>query len=480
MLQVTEPMDRFMTALEQRKIKGETDFMLYDIVTKKTEVFHDENMITGALSKLFKSNLGGLIPMNQFLPIKDIIGGIFLFNSALTESDSAIWPDCRANNRLVGHAGQTTHSTSSQTRGNPNGAASWVHPDDGQVRFAWDFALEQANDGPINSCALTNPLAGDCGLYPDGTLPLLKPYGQMISGVSWMGGNTAGGQSWTRARAAQYPIALDSNGYGLSMWISGTTFEELKVRHPFVKAELIEGPQMNGTDHFTIVSSRTATLSRSFTPSYTQIAQDDSYYYVMERAENDNTVLYLNVIDKSDMSVSAATITVTGVTLARPIMRLSALSNGIVNDGNIYWVSGSSAKTFVRINIATPADVEVLQTNMTDDISLDQMPISKTAGLILGRNFLINDDTVYPVALRDMLPGPGNINGRGYECAVNYDGSPMFYENMTAWTDSDLTSISSCGLLYLPHLISANNLNNPVDKNANKTLRVQYTLSIMG
>ena len=479
MLKITDPIDRFINALELGKVKGETEIILENVVTKKRETFHDENMITGALAKLFKSNYGGMVNVNDFLPVKDMIGGIFLFNQALTESESAIWPAAKNVNRLVGHAGQTTHSTASTTRGNPNGAASWVHPSDGQVRFAWDFALEQANDGPINSCALTHPEAGDCGLYPDGTLPLLKPFGQMISGVTWMGGNTAGGYSWTRARAAQYPIAIDSDGYGLAIWIDGTTFEELKVRHPYIKAELIEGPGMNGSDNYTIIDSRTATLSRTFTANYTVVAQDDSNYYVMERAENDSTVIYLNTISKSDMTVTSSTITVAGATLARPVMRLSALSNGIVSGGNIYWLSGSDAKTFVRINIATPADVEVLDSNMVNNISLDQMPITKSAGLILGRNFLINGDTVYPVQERAMLAGPGNINSRGFECMVNGDGSPLFHENMTAWTDTDLTSISSCACLYLPHLISANNLSNEVNKNANKTMRVQYTLSIV-
>lgn len=476
MIHVTEPIDRFLTALESGKVKGETEFLLYDVRTNKTEVYRDSNMITGAIGKIFKSNYGGLMNLNSCLPVRSMLGGIMLFNAALTESTENVFPPCRSSNRLVGHAGQTAHSSASSTRGNPNAAASWVHADDGQVRFAWDFALEQANDGPINSCALTHHEAGDAGLYPDGTLPLIKTVGQVISGVNRCTWDAIGGSTWNRARALTLPMSIESNGYGLSVWINGTTFEEIKVRHPFVKAELIEGPTMYGSDNFSEVSSRTATLSRTFTSGYTMIGQDASNYYVMERDSADNTKLYLDIVDKSDMSVTSSTITIAGATLARPQLTMSQMFNGIISDGNIYWISGANAKTFVRINIATPADVEILTTNMTNDISQDLMPISKTAGLIMGHNYLINDDTVYPVAVRNLL----SDERYGFSIAANYDNSPLFYQNVSLNNSSSYYQISAGGLLYLPYLASVNNLNNPVDKNANKTMRVQYTLSITG
>lgn len=477
MIQITEPMDRFLAALEAGKVKGETDFFLYDVTTRKNERIHSENMITGAIGKIFKSNYGGLMNMCSMLPEKSLLGGIMLFNQALTESAENIFPPCRATNRLVGHAGQTSHSSASSTRGNPNGTASWVHPDDGQVRFAWDFALEQANDGPINSCALTHPEAGDAGLYPDGTLPILKMFGIRLDGVNVCALDVIGGTTWDKARASQFPMSIDSDGYGRAIWISGTTFEEMKIRHPFNKAELIEGPAMYGSANFTVVSSRTATLSRTFTDKYYMVAQDASNYYVMERASNSDTTLYVDIIDKSDMSVTSQTITIAGATLARPQLYMSCMYNGIVSDGNIYWVSGANAKTFVRINMATPADIEVLDTNMTANLDLSMMPIVSAAGLVAGRNFLINDDTVYPCAVHGRLD---NTNHQGYSSLANADNSPLFYEN-ECYNDSGVyLRIGSGGIMWLPYLASVNNLENPVDKNANKTMRVQYTLTITG
>lgn len=476
MLEIIEPIDRFLMAMKTGKIKGEADLILEDIRTHRREVYHEENMITDAVGKIFASNYGGLMGLNAMLPVRNLLGGVFLFNQRLTESASNMYPACRADNRLVGHAGQTSHSSASTTRGNPNGAASWIHPEDGQVRFAWDFAPEQANDGPINSLALTHPEAGDCGLYPDGSLPLVKMVGQSVTGINIVGSATLGGRTWTRQRASQFPMYIDSDGYGRSIWISGTTFEELKVRHPFNMAELIEGPAMYGEDNFTVISSRTATLSRTYTADYVQIAQDDSNYYVMERAENSATTLYVDIISKSDMSVTSSTITVAGVTLARPIMRLSCINNGIVSGGNIYWISGSDSKTFVRINISTPADVEVLETNMVQAIDLTMQPITKMAGLVTGRNFLINDDTVYPITEYGSLSG---TNEKGFSSAADFDGSPLHYENESVNQSDDYSRIGSGGLLYLPYLATINNTSDPIDKNANKSLRVQYTLTIV-
>lgn len=475
MIQVTEPIDRFLTALESGKVKGETEFILEDVVTKKRETYKDSNMITGAIGKLMKSNYGGLMNLNSFLPIRSIMGGIFLFNQALTESTENIFPPCLGDNRLVGHAGQTSHSSGSSTRGNPNGAASWVHPEDGQVRFAWDFALEQANDGPINSCALTTPEAGDSGLYPDATLPILKSVGNVVQDVNRCTWSAIGGSTWNRARASTLPMSIDSDGFGRAVWVNGDEFEEMKVRHPFIRAELIEGPAMYGSDNFTIVSSRTATLSRTFTAGYTMIGQDSDNYYVMERASNSDATLYVDIVDKSDMSVTSKTLTIAGATLARPSLSMSQMFNGIVSGGCIYWISGSDAKTFVRINIETPADILVLDSNMTNNISLDHMPVTGSDGLIAGQNFLINDDTVYPCAVRSVL----SDDRLGYSVVANYNNSPLFYQNLSMNNSSDYYRISAGGVLFLPALLTVNNLGDPIDKNANKTLRVQYTLTIV-
>ena len=61
MLQIIEPIDRFLMAMKTGKMKGEADLILEDIRTHRREVYHEENMITDAIGKIFASNYGGLM-----------------------------------------------------------------------------------------------------------------------------------------------------------------------------------------------------------------------------------------------------------------------------------------------------------------------------------------------------------------------------------------------------------------------------------
>lgn len=468
--------DKFIDALRKGQLKGSTRIILEDIVTRRRIIREDNNMITSALQKIFDTNVCGLMDFNSMIPIKNIMGGCFLFWDELTESADNIYPPSQATNKLTGHAGQTTHSSASRTRGNPNGVASYVDAANGQVRFAWDFSLEQGN-GQISCVSLVHPEAGDCGLYPDGSLPLMKTFGRAVSGVNQFSASALGGYTYNEAWSKTVPMSINSDGDGLCVYLSGNSFKENVVRHPWVRSSLIEDIAFNDTDNFTVVSSRTATLSRSFDWEYSQIGQDDSYYYIMERDSSTATRLYLNIVSKADFTVTASTIDISGATLARQQGRKNMVNNGIVSGGYIYWVSGSDAKNFVRINIQTPADTDLLTSYMTGNISLRDQPITKTSGLILGRNFLINGDYVYPVADRANRPGD-NDRGDENDGLAHFNNSPLLVQTATLYTDPTYIYASNGGVLYLPALLTINNLSQPVVKTENRTCRVEYTLTI--
>ena len=165
--------DKFFDALRTGKIEGRTRITLYNPSTRRREIHEDKNMITNALQKIFNTNPFGAGDIYNLMSLRSLLGGCFLFWDELVEDADNIFPPAQNTNKLTGHAGQTTHSSASPTRGNPNGAASYVDAANGQVKFAWDFSLEQGN-GQISAVSLVHPGAGDCGLYPDGSLPLLK------------------------------------------------------------------------------------------------------------------------------------------------------------------------------------------------------------------------------------------------------------------------------------------------------------------
>ncbi|MBO7206619.1 MAG: hypothetical protein J6W10_03285, partial [Kiritimatiellae bacterium] len=139
-------------------------------------------------------------------------------------------------------------------------------------------------------------------------------------------------------------------------------------------------------------------------------------------------------------------------------------------------------KTFVRFNIDTPADVEILTTNLSSNISLDDQPVVISDGLIAGNNFLINGDTVYPVqafsVTRPAILGSittGDLK-HGYNSMARYKNSPLFVQSPTSNDNATYNRLSWGGELFLPYMASIANLSQGVDKNNNKTMRVQYQI----
>lgn len=479
--------DKFIDAVRTGKLKGRTRIILEDVVTRHRQVVEDQNMMTSALSKLFETNFNGTTDVYNLMPLKNLLGGCFLFADPLTESVDNIFPANQAANRLTGHAGQTSHSTASTTRGNPNGTATVIDPANGLIKFVWDWTLEQGN-GVISAVSLTSPEAGDCGLYPDGTLPLLKTFGSAVTDINSFSPAQYQGDAngFTLAKSKRHPMLINANGTGVSVFVNGSSFTENTVKHPFVRPCLIEGPAVYDDDNYTVISTRTATLSRAYTANYTVVAQDDTNYYILERDSSVNTRLYLNTVAKSDFSVTSQTIDITGTTLSRNQFVYASMYAGIVSAGYIYWVSGSDAKTFVRINISTPADVTVLTSYMSNDIIQSFQPLTKTAGLIIGANFLINGDYVYPVLPRTARSSDNtddyNANGsyRIYSSFASYKNGPAFYQSASYDGSTSGRRLSSGPVLYLPYLATINNLQTPVTKTQNKTCRVEYSLTTSG
>lgn len=471
--------DKFIEAMRKGKIKGVTRLIIEDVVTKKRTVIEESNMVTSAINKIFDSNMLGIMDYNHLMPLTKLFGGLFMFWDNLTEAADNIYPPSQESNKLTGYAGQTSHSSANPYRGNPNGAASVFDPSNGHVKFVWDFLLEQGN-GTISAVCLTSAAAGDVGLYPDGTAALMETYGITENGLTSFNPMEAGGSGWDQEKANRAPIRIDDDGFGISVFVSGNIFKETKVRHPFVRPCLLESYSAIDNDSFTVMDEHSATLSRNFTANYTVIGQDDSYYYIMERDSGSATTLYVDKVSKSDYSVTSQTISLSGVALGRPSMTAGGMNNGIVSNGFIYWVSNTDSKNFVRIDMTTPANSVELTSYMINDLDLGMTPISRTSGLILGKNFLINGDFVYPVAIgnlrsSDTQPGTASI----WNSSAAYKNGPMVYQ-MGSYNQSVTNRRMSAGpVLYLPYLATINNLQTPAQKDITKTLRVEYDLFVI-
>ena len=461
------------------KLKGKATLTLTDVKTGKRERIVSENMVTDALAKLFAMNYLGMANYNANMAIYNLMGGCFLFNNALTESVNTIWPPNSSDNNLVARCGQTPHSDPTDSRrGNPTAP---VITDD-HIKFIFDWNQDQGN-GTINCVCLTHPLAGDVGLQPNGTASLLKSYSNVNAAnaaddkrVNCFRASVLGDNNLTADRLKALPVAFDADGNGISLELNSAQLIESVNAHSFYTANLLENGIMYPYSNYRQISSRTATLSRTFNTAYTYIAQDDSYYYVMERDSGSDTTLYIDVVDKSDMSVTGKTLNITGATLARPAVGTAGAGSysGVVSGGSVYWVSESDAKTFVRIDINDPADVEELVSTMSSNIGFMQTPININDGLVLGSNYLINGQRVFPVARRAGF----SSDDVWFDFMASGNGGPGYFQSGFVGFNYSYDYATQAGFILLPYLATVNNLPAPgVTKDISKTMRLEYVLT---
>lgn len=454
-------------------LKGTATITLTDPRTGKRERVTDSNLVTDAVKKIFEMNYLGMANFNSLLAIKTLFGGCFLFNKVMNESVSTIWPQNSTDNNLVARCGQTPHNTGDRRRGHPTAPEIT----DDHIKFIFDWNLDEGN-GTINNVCLTHSLAGDIGINCDGTASLLRNYSNIVNGVNMFPGSNTRDTNLTRERLLSMPFSFDSDGNGLSLVLTSTGLEEITVAHSFLKANLLENGNTYPFTNYREISTRSATLSRTFDTSYTLIGQDALNYYVMERDSGNNMKLYVDVISKADMTVTAEVLTISGATLSRTQNGYNGYARycGIVSGGAVYWISGADAKTFVKIPISNPADVEVLTSELTSNILYGQNAFNMSDGLVLGANFLINGERVYPVARRGYRL-PTGAEPIAFDMLASGNSGPAVLLSGNCADNATYNYSSQGGEIVLPYLATCCNLGSSVTKSNSKTMRLEYVLT---
>ena len=148
-------------------LKGKAIFELTDVNTGKKEIYEDTNMVTNALQEFLTSygHLGCDVLENDKCGSSslwtNLIGGIFLFDSALDEDvNNTFMP---AGVKMIGNGAKGISNSGSVTElGSYNASESGVQ-DDGSIKLVYDFSTQQAN-GTIASVCLTSRIGGYIGM----------------------------------------------------------------------------------------------------------------------------------------------------------------------------------------------------------------------------------------------------------------------------------------------------------------------------
>ena len=480
-LSIVEKMVACAQKGETLPLEGRTRITLTDVHTGKREVFEDKNTVTNALSNIINSNYSGAADIARLMPLKQFFSGVMCFSQPIVGTPIA--PPCETVNPMIANAGDESHSSASTTRGNPNGG-EYVETDT-SVKFVWDWQTNQGN-GTISSVCLVPALLGNCGLKPVEEFDtfLLRANNESAKIIT-----TSGNVGWGRNMAMSCPIDIVDDDTCLAIYIDGTTFEEITVKHDFTSFGILRG-----VNDYVEDSSRTATI-RSRTANKIGICMDDDYYYVYEATSE--TTLMVDKISKSDMTVTTADLTLSGVSLWTGYLKpqwgtgTRPFTQQFGYDGKYLYFPDSLRTGMIRINLGDASDCARLTGTLeygirvgfgyTRDNSSIGDSIVVNEGLVYGDDYLVNGDNLYQLrktnSTLDVIPvGQSIASGSAY-----ISNTYLMKNNPAVWA----TGFAGENNYYVGRglmvnrcaLFTVNNLQAAIVKTTSQAMKIEYTLT---
>ncbi len=460
------------------KLKGEMVIELTDENTGVVETIREENMVTNAVNHIL-----GLNPMGVFykasgqyddqmmwndtlIPIcPNMIGGILLYPSALTENADNIFPSSAV--LPVAYASNDVNATADTARGSMNLTESKAL--DNGYKFVWEFTPSQGN-GTIAAVALTSALGGK------------NVFGNDVnSSNGYLKIKETRLESQTDDELALLYSAVEvdfENNVMYSIRFVDSSVIVRKLRLSVFSVGLND--RLNDVTCEVLEETTLHCSVFSFTTGYTPYGDflngHDGYWYGFSNSPNssgDATMKWIK-IKKSDMTFTEGTWTLTNAHLrAIGSFKIDSYVNrsvrGVIRNGYLY-LQNYDCDGVYKINLSNITDITLIQLGFTSanralsGSSTSQCMMTMINDFIIAYDFIITaNDTVVPLAGAARFP---------------YLGTPMFQykEFLTGWGGNYGTDCHTTWLL-MPYLASINNLTQAIVKNADKTMKITYTLT---
>ena len=460
------------------KLKGEMVIELTDENTGVVETIREENMVTNAVNHIL-----GLNPMGVFykasgqyddqmmwndtlIPIcPNMIGGILLYSSALTENTDNIFPSSSV--LPVAYASNDVNATADTARGSMNLTESKVL--DNGYKFVWEFTPSQGN-GTIAAVALTSALGGKTVFGNDinSSNGYLKIKETRLDSLS---------DDELALLYSAVEVDFENNVmYSIRFVDSSVIVRKLRLpvftvglndRLNDVTCEILE----ETTLHCSVFSFTTG-----YTPYGDFLDGHDGYWYGFSNSPNssgDATMKWIK-IKKSDLTFTEGTWTLTNAHLrAIGSFKIDSYVNravrGVIRNGYLY-LQNYDCDGVYKINLSNITDITLIPLGFTSanralsGSSTSQCMMTIINDFIIAYDFILTaNDTVIPLAGAARFP---------------YLGTPMFQykEFLTGWGGNYGTDCHTTWLL-MPYLASINNLAQAIVKNADETMKITYTLT---
>lgn len=459
-------------------LHGNMVIELTDVNTGEVETIEENNMITNAINNIFGLNPMGVWNKNagqyddlivwndNLLPIcPNLIGGILMFSSTLTEDVDNLYPSSA--NLPVAYASNDVNATTNTARGSLNLTESYALTDG--YKFVWEFTAAQGN-GTIAAVGLTSAQGGTNGWgssVADDT-PFLY-----IKEVDI--GDLTDDEQMALCSAVEVDF---ENGLLYSFAYASSTVTISKYRIPVFDIglnEKLDDSTVSLLDT-TVLTCSTFKFYRSYTPYGAFIDGQDGYWYGFSNTANssgDATVLWIK-ISKTDYSFTEGTWTLSNATLAYiGSLRFDSYpkrdTRAVIRSGYLYVLAYDKTGMY-KINLSNSADVTLISFGFTASGSslggsgMCTDAVTLIGDLIIGYDFQIdvNDNVI------------ATVGSQHFEEIV----TPVFqYKNFLVCWCSSYGNESRRMYLLTPYLATINNLSTAVVKTTDKTMKITYTLT---
>ena len=463
-------------------LKGTTRIELTNVKTGEVEVIEKHNLVTNAIPDLLQLNPDGYLFDGSYnlsgglLPIcPNAIGGILLYGEPLAEDPTQYYaPD---SNPLIGYSSNNANDTTDVKRGSLNVTESGRLEDGSGYRFVFDFATSQSN-GTIASLGLTSKYGGVAGygseLNTDNTVVILSSKSAIVDDQNNM-----------NMRSIANVVSIDT-GAGVAYFarvsgVNGIVVGKMRIGN--LRMNSNTGPEQTN-----IIESKYIGTT-AFLPSITNdiayvafVDGGDGYIWGFGHANNaqGNSSGLANIIwikiSKADWSFTEGTWSIdkrfhffgrTGVYGGSVNFRYETYC--IIHKGYLYCVDYWKS-SIIKINLSNPSDLEYI--GAPDGAT----PIAAGTSSC---EFNVVGDVLY-------FPGGYFQNGKVYNTKEPSNISLVGLYNIAKpglrVGPYLLGYRISNGLIrrdvYLmtPYLATINNLETPVTKTADKTMKITYIL----
>lgn len=461
-----------------KRLTGNVTIELEDINIGTVETISETNMVTNAVNDLLGVNPMGVLYKtagsydeqlawnDNLLPIcPNMVGGILLFPSSINEAaDNLYLP---STNLPVAYASNDVNATANTKRGSLNLTESMALTNG--YKFVWEFTASQGN-GTIAAIGLTSKQGGanaygsDVGV--DTTLLQIKK-------VSLDDDDGFINDLFSA-------VTVDFvNGKLYSLSYASNTVTIKRYRIPVFDIglnELLDDSTLSLEDT-TVLQCSTFRFVGSYTPYGTFLDGGDGYWYGFANQANSsgNATMYWIKISQSDYSFTEGVWTLSNATLQdtgyfkEGSSYPSGERNSVVRNGYLYVFAYNKAGVY-KINISNSTDVTLISLGFTSaarclgETGSTETKMSILNGIIIGYDFEIdlNDNVIATYA--------------GTRCGNIATPFFQYKEYVFAWGGAYLNQYRYTWLLT-PYLATICNLSQAVVKDANKTMKITYTLT---